>query len=167
MGGCLAAYFAQFRRIALAVPVAPDFSLLQLPYPVSRLGSKLLRVLPNFFLWWDPRVRNRQLPATAYPRFSTRALAQTLRIGDDVHAAARRESPLARRIVTMVNRTDPAVNNEVARDVSEEWADRRGGQEVEYVELRGLPANHDIIDPENPLARTDLVYPKLLEALGV
>ena len=167
MGGCLAAYFAQFRDIALAVPVAPDFSLLQLPYPVSRLAAKVLRVLPNFFLWWDPRVRNRQLPATAYPRFSTRALAQTLRIGDDVYAAARREDPLAGRIVTMVNRADPAVNNDVAKSVSQEWAKRRGGAGVEYVELRNLPANHDIIDPENPLARTDLVYPKLLEALGV
>lgn len=167
MGGCLAAYFAQFREIALAVPVAPDFSLLQLPYGVSSLAGKLLRALPNFFLWWDPRVRERQLPATAYPRFSTRALAQTLRVGDDVHAASRREDPRAARIVVMVNRTDPAVNNGVAKYVAGEWSNRRGGAGVEYVELRGLPTNHDIIDPQNPLARTDLVYPKLLEALGV
>lgn len=166
MGGSLAAYFAQFRAIALAVPVAPDFALLQLPYPVSRLLGRVLLHLPNFFLWWDPRARIAQRPHTAYPRFPTHALMQTLRIGDEVFAAAQHSPQLATRIVTIVNRCDPAVNNEVTRSLSSAWQgwNRQG---VTYVELRDLPENHDIIDPENPLARTDLVYPKLLNALSL
>ena len=166
MGGTLAAYVAQYRTVSIAVPVAPDFALLELPYPVSRLVARALSALPNFFLWWDPRERERHRPATAYPRFSTRALAQTLLIGDDVCAAARRQAQRADRIVTVVNRCDPAVNNEVAHQVSLAWNgwNPRG---VEYVELRRLPENHDIIDPQNPLARIDLVYPRLLKALGV
>lgn len=166
MGGTLAAYFAQNRGIAVAVPVAPDFAMLQLPYPASRALARIFLALPNFFTWWDPRQRAHQRPLTAYPRFSTRALMQTLRIGDDVYAAAQRRRALADRIVTVVNRCDPAVNNEVARHVSSSWSGwNRSG--VEYVELRGLPENHDIIDPQNPLACTDRVYPKLLEALGL
>jgi len=167
MGGTLAAHAAQFRSIARAVPVAPEFALLKLPHPLSRLAAGALRALPNFFLWWDPRVGERQTPATAYPRFSSRALAQTLRVGDAVYGAARREDPLAGRIVTVVNRADPAVNNKTTKSVSDEWAGRCGGERVRYVELSDLPTNHDIIDPENALARTDMVYPKLLEALGV
>jgi pimeloyl-ACP methyl ester carboxylesterase len=164
MGGSLAAYFAQHRAIDVAVPVAPDFALLQLPYAASYLAERLMLALPNFFFWWDPRVRARQLPVTAYPRCSTHALMQTMRIGDDVYRASRRERQLARRIVTVVNRCDPAVNNEVAQRVSYEWAgwNRTG---VAYVELRRLPENHDIIDPRNPKANTGLVYPKLLEIL--
>jgi alpha-beta hydrolase superfamily lysophospholipase len=166
MGGSLAAYFAQNRPIAVAVPVAPDFALLQLPYGVSRTLARIVLTLPNFFFWWDPRTRTRQRPLTAYPRCSTRALMQTLRIGDDVYAEAQKKRQLAERVVTVVNRCDPAVNNEATQQVSLEWSgwNRKG---VEYVELRRLPENHDIIDPQNPLARTQLVYPRLLEALGV
>lgn len=166
MGGALAAYAAQHRPVEIAVPVAPGFALLELPYAASKLVGRALGALPNFFLWWDPRERERHRPATAYPRFSTKALAQTLTIGDDVYAAARRQPPLADRIVTIVNRCDPAVNNEVAQQISLEW---RGWKPsgVDYVELRRLPTNHDIIEPTNPLARTDLVYPRLLQALGL
>ena len=48
--------------------------------------------------------------------------------------------------------------------VATEWMgwNRTG---AEYVELRKLPENHDIVDPRNPLARTGAVYPALLEAL--
>lgn len=166
MGATLTAYFAQHRKVHVAVPVAPDFALLQLPYPASHLLARVVLWLPNFFFWWDPRARINQRPLTAYPRCSTHALMQTLRLGDDVYAAVRRERQLAERIVTIVNRIDPAVNNEVTKEIALEWTGwNRSG--VEYVELRKLPENHDIIDPQNPEARTQLVYPKLLEALGV
>jgi esterase/lipase len=166
MGGSLAAYFGQFRAIEAAVPVASDFALLRLPYPVSRLLAFVVLHLPNFFLWWDPRAGIHHRPHTAYPRFSTHALMQTLRIGDEVYAAARRRPQLATRIVAIVNHADPAVNNEVTRSLVAEWR-RWNRQGVDYVELRDLPENHDIIDPENPLARTDLVYLKLLDALAL
>ena len=166
MGATLTAYFAQHRPIAIGVPVAPDFALLQLPYAVSRMFARIFLLLPNFFAWWDPRERERQRPLTAYPRFSTRALMETLRIGDDVYAASQRQRQLAQRIVTVVNRCDPAVNNEAVQQVSAAWSGWNPAG-VEYVELRHLPENHDIIDPGNPDARTDLVYPQLLSALGV
>lgn len=165
MGGSLAAYFGQYRSVALAVPVAPDFALLQLPYPVSRLFARMFLALPNVFFWWDPRAGIKQRPVTAYPRCSTHALMQTLRVGDDVHAAAKERRPLAGRIVTVVNRCDPAVNNEATQEIANQWCGwNRNG--IAYVELRKLPENHDIIDPANPHARTDLVYPKLLEILN-
>lgn len=164
MGGILAAYFGQYRSISLAVPLAPDFALLQMPYGVSRLVGRIVLWLPNFFFWWDPRIKERQHPLTAYPRCSTHALMQTLRIGDDVYRAAKDRKPLADRLITVVNRCDPAVNNEASLEVSREWSAFKPGG-VSYVELRNLPENHDIVDPDNPLARVDLVYPKLLEIL--
>jgi alpha-beta hydrolase superfamily lysophospholipase len=165
-GGLLAAHFAQFREIAIAVPVAPSFALLQLPYGVSRFVERIGLRLPNAYIWWDPRVRENQLPVTAYPRFSTHALMQSLRIGDAVYDAARRQPPLAARIVTIVNRADPAVNNEVTKSVCAAWSTWNAGS-VTYVELTNLPTNHDIVDPQQPKACTERVYPKLLEALGI
>ncbi|MBV8148711.1 MAG: alpha/beta fold hydrolase [Candidatus Eremiobacteraeota bacterium] len=166
MGGMLAAYFAQYRSIAVGVPVAPDFALVQMPYGVNRFFAWMIRKLPDFFFWWDPRTRGRMRPLGAYPRCSTHALMQTLRVGDDVYQAAKVRAPLAERIVAVVNRCDPAVNNEVTLEVCTEWSSWNRSR-VSYVELRDLPENHDIIDPQNPHARTELVYPKLLEALNL
>jgi alpha-beta hydrolase superfamily lysophospholipase len=164
MGGILSAYYAQYRAIAVAVPVAPDFALLQMPYDVSRIFAWVFRKLPNVFFWWDPRLRVRQSPPTAYPRCSTHALMQTLRIGDDVYSAAKQRPPLAERIVAIVNHCDPAVNNAATAEVCAQWS-AWNRSSVRYVELRNLPENHDIIDPQNRQAQTELVYPKLLEAL--
>jgi esterase/lipase len=164
MGGVLAAYFAQYRPVDVAVPVAPDFALLQLPYGVSRAFVRLLSWLPNRFVWWDPREKAHHKPATAYPRFSTHALVQTLEISDDVYRASQLQRPLGKRIVTVVNRCDPAINNEATERVVRAWTGWNPNA-TQYVELRNLPENHDIVDPANPFARTELVYPVLLTAL--
>ncbi len=166
MGGLLAAYFAQFAPIARSVPVAPSFALLHLPYVVSRFVERVALALPNRFYWWAPRIRAGEPPVTAYPRFSTHALMQSLRIGDAVYDEARRRAPLAQRIVTVVNPRDPAVNNAVSKRVAGLWSAWNPGR-VEYLELTGLPRRHDIVDPAQPKAATSLVYPKLLQALGI
>jgi carboxylesterase len=166
MGGSLSAYFAQYREIAIAVPVAPEFALLQLPHGVSRLLAWILRYLPNMHFWWDPRLKAKLQPKTAYPQFSTRSLIQTMRIGDDVYAASETQRQRAERIVPMVNRADPAVNNDVTERIATNWAGWNQ-QGVGYVTMRDLPMWHDIIDWRNPKAPVELVYPRMLKALGV
>jgi len=166
LGGVLSAHIAQHRPdVTLSVPVAPDIAILNFPYVVSRGAGMAMRFLPNRFQWWDPRVKEAQRPATAYPQFSTRALGQTLLLSDAVYGAARASAPSAARITTISNRRDPAVNHNVTEKVVSLWTERRGDGTVSLVDIDGLPANHDIVDPDNPLARTDLVYPVLVEAL--
>ncbi len=165
MGGLLSAYLAQYyQSVALAVPIAPDFGLLNWPRSVTRVAASIVRALPNQFFWWDPRIKAAQRPATAYPRFSTHALMQTVRIGDDVYADAATDAPKASWITTISNAADPAVNNAVTAQTVDRWRQHRGA-DIEAVTYTDLPKNHDIIDPDNPLARTDLVYPRLLEIL--
>ncbi len=165
MGGLQCAYLGQFRAdVSTSVPIGPDFGLLQLPHGATSLLARVMRAVPNMFLWWDPRVRAAQRPKTAYPRFSTHALMQTVRIADAVYDAAPMVPAKAARIASVANRVDPAVNNEVTREVVSQWRALRSDG-IEYIELGGLPENHDIIDPDNPLARTDLVYPKLIDIL--
>lgn len=161
--GVLCAFFAQMRAdVAQAVCVAPDFGLLQLPYGLSRVLGKAALVLPNSFLWWDPRIKEAIRPLTGYPKFSTRALAQTLRIADFVYDEARVRAPAGGGAATVCNLNDPAVNNRVTRHVVESWNAHRPGW-AQFFTFDDLPHNHDIIDPENPRARTAVVYPKLSE----
>ncbi len=165
-GGLQCAYLGQYRDdVDVSVPVAPDFAVLQLSRGVTMTLAWVIEHLPNMFLWWDPRIREKQRPKTAYPRFSTHALMQTLYIGADVFDAAKDEAPRAGRISMVVNRADPAVNNQVAKEVADAWHLRKAS--IEYVELRDLPENHDVIDPDNPLAETGVVYPKLIDVLGI
>jgi esterase/lipase len=166
MGGALAALFAQYRSVSIAVPVAPDFALLRLSHPMTRVLAWLTLRVPNMFLWWDPRDRAQHVPLTAYPRLSTHALARTLAIGDAVVHASARRAQAARRIVTVVNRRDPAVNNLTAADILRKWQHWKPADAV-LVELTNLPRNHDIVSPDDPLARVDLVYPEMLRALGL
>jgi alpha-beta hydrolase superfamily lysophospholipase len=167
MGGLLCAHLAQYRAdVAASVPVAPDFGLLNLSRGVTAALSVVVNALPNMFLWWDPRIKEAQRPKDAYPRFSTHALMQTVRIGNAVFDAARTAAPLAGRIATVVNERDPAVNNRVTLQVVDRWQRlRKTG--IDYVSLAGLPENHDLIDPDNPQARTNVVYPKLIEILAL
>lgn len=161
--GLLCAYFGQYRAdVARAIAIAPVFAMLQLTYGVSYALTHLMLVIPDMYLWWDPRVKEEQRPATAYPWFSTHALGQTMRIGEDVYTRARRAAPAAQSVVLMTNPHDPAVHNAVTHQVARKWDKRRPGSVLEF-EFTDLPRNHDIIEPDNPNARTDIVYPRLLE----
>lgn len=167
VGGSICAHLAQYRPdITTSMPIAPDFGLLKLARVVLSALARIVLCLPNVFLWWDPRLKENQLPKTAYPRFPTHALMQTVRIGNAVYASAKTHAPRADRIATVVNTHDPAVSNEVTLQVVRRWQQRRTDG-MEYIELTDLPENHDIIDPGNPLARTDIVYPKLIEILAL
>lgn len=167
MGGLLCAHLGQYRAdVATSVPVAPDFGVLRFGRGLTDVLSAIVLRLPNFFLWWDPRLKEAQRPATAYPRFSTHALMQTLRIGNAVYKAAKTTAPAAGRISTVVNVRDPAVNNAAAKQAVDRWRRRRTAG-IDYIELANLPENHDIIDPDNPQARIGLVYKKLIEILAL
>ncbi|MFN2450266.1 MAG: alpha/beta hydrolase [Candidatus Baltobacteraceae bacterium] len=164
--GLLAAYFAQYRAdVQHGVVIAPEFAILDFSYALSQATAAAMRVLPNAFLWWDPRVKNGMHPLTAYPRFPTHALAQTLRIAADVRTASKRTSIRAARIDVVMNVNDPAVNNAATAAVVRDWNARKAGCAFAHA-LGGLPRNHDIIEPDNPKARTDLVYPQLLEIVA-
>jgi alpha-beta hydrolase superfamily lysophospholipase len=164
--GLLCAYFAQYRSdVARSIPVNPVFALLHFPYVVSRLIEEVLLRIPNFFLWWDPRYRMKELPATGYPRFPTHALAQALRIGDAVYAEARRNAMLAQSVVVVTNKRDPAVNNAATQQVMRAWGRLAPGRVTAH-EFTTLPVNHDILDPQNSQPRVDIVYPALLSIVA-
>jgi len=160
-GGTLPIWFALARRdLAHAVAVAPMFGILKLPPLLQEVLLPALLVLPDVLVPWDPFGDGRQITAHSYPRFPTRGLAQCLRVGLDVYERSRREMPRS-RVTLILNERDPAVDNTMALEIANRWAPS-GAQSIV---LRGLPGIHDIVDPENPYQRTDLVYPKLMETL--
>jgi pimeloyl-ACP methyl ester carboxylesterase len=160
IGGTIAPNIALARDdVAHTIAIVPFFTPARLDVPKARVLARALDLAPNFFVPWDPGGDGSQIPSYGYPKFASRMLAACLCIGFEVDATSFERAP-AGRTTFLLNAHEPACNNEVSRQVCERFEERRA-QSAGAVILDGLPANHDIIDPTNPHARVDLVYPVL------
>jgi alpha-beta hydrolase superfamily lysophospholipase len=162
MGGILAIWAAQYRRVAVAAPIAPGIGVYLVPYRFTSVLFRILHKLPNTFVWWDPRVKAALPgPPYAYPRFSTHALVETQRLAVALMDAARQAGPSARTVWMITNAADLAVNNAACALLVRRWR-HAGGANVNAFEFpRRLKLFHDLVDPLQPHAQPELVHPVL------
>jgi esterase/lipase len=167
-GGVLAGWTAQHRAdVERVVIISPVFWLKAIPAAVTRPFLKLLLALPNFYRWWDPVLKaDAPGPQHSYPRYSSRALAQILRLGLAVRLAARSTRPVAPSIVVVTNPNDWAVDNVVTAEVAAHWRRNGSGNLQTYDFAADHELSHEIIDPDNDAAQIDLVYPILVELIS-
>jgi len=164
LGGLLAAWTAQTQEVERAVPIAPFLGIAFVP---SRLSAQLTRaalLLPNAFNWWDPVLRERQLPEHGYPRYATHALAQAMLLSHELFEAAAAGPPKTQHIMLVTNAREAAVNNRAARKLANLWRARRP-EALETYEFADLPISHDIIEPLHHPEIVEKVYPVLIELL--
>lgn len=164
VSGVLAAWCAQTRAdVDLAMPIAPAFA----PYGVGPqlvpALTRTLRLLPNLFVPWDVRNRGSSAPGCGYPRFSTRAMAESFRLGLGVIKAATQHPPAAGSILIVTNARDMAVNNAATSSVVAQWRKHASPKVREYTFGSELGSLHDIIGPYQPEARVEYVYPILFD----
>lgn len=162
IGAALAGWLAARVGLELAVAVAPFCGIRVLPGALNDGLGALLRAAPNAFVWWDPRVKRGVPPAHGYPRFATRSIGASLRLSTDMDGLPP-GPPHARRVALVLNAHDPAVNNAHARRRFGTLRER--GTALDEIVWRDVPHIHDLVEPEIPQARPDLVYPRLIELL--
>jgi carboxylesterase len=166
-GGVVTAWAAQHRSdLDLAVLIAPGFGFGPIPTPLTDPAMKLFRWLPNFYKWWDPKLKEAVGPAYTYPRIASRALVNILYLSYAVRVAARRNLPAARAILVVTNANDTSVNNALTSQVVDLWRGHWAKNLRTFEFDASLGLNHDLIDPSQPDQRTDIVYPKLIELIG-
>ena len=159
LGGILTGYLAQTRDgIERAVLIAPMFGLRPLPAPALAALTQMIYVLPNFYVWWNARARDKVGPPHGYPRFSTRAYAALFSVAGRVMAEARHAAPKAGTIGVITNANEPWLDNRFTHQLVRSW--RRHGASVETFEFPASDGlSHDLIDPvSNPPAVTDRTY---------
>jgi carboxylesterase len=148
LGGTLAVHAgATIPGIDRIVPVAPFLGITRVPQELHPPFLQLMSALPNFFLWWDPVKRERQVPEHGYPRYPLHALAAGISLADAVYGEAD-DLPDVRAIDIVVNTRESSVSNRAARRLAKRW--RSSGASVAVQQLHGLPRSHDIIEPERP-----------------
>lgn len=167
VSGVTAAWLAhEHEGIDEAFLLAPFFGVPFIPDSFTPPITAALVRLPNTFMWWDPRVReNLRQPPHNYPRFATHALGEALRLG---LAVERQKGPLqVQRLGVILSASDLAVNNARTLRLLKQWEAASPGTEFfvyTFPASQGVP--HDMIDPLQPNARTDVVYPLLIKWLA-
>lgn len=164
LGGLLAMWIAQHERVDHVVAIAPFLGVACVPRAVTAALVTALRTLPNVFLWWDPLRRERQLPDHGYPRYPTRAIAETLGIATALGLRARTTAPATQRITIVTNASETAVNNAAAHDLAGLWS-AHGTGSVDLRRITGLPPSHDVIEPLRPGTLARRAYRTLLPIL--
>ena len=159
LGAILTGLLAQTRDgIDRAVLIAPMLGLKPIPGPAMNAISRLAPRIPNFYMWWDKKLKDAVCPAYGYPRFSTHAYAALFQTGRRLVKSARDTAPQARSIAVITNAAEPRLDNRFTYRLIESW--RAHGAAVETYEFPApdhLP--HDLIDPGNAAQNNGLVYP--------
>jgi alpha-beta hydrolase superfamily lysophospholipase len=166
--GTLVAWLAQNRSdIDFAFAIAPLFGLAFVPSAFTRIFEQIALLLPNFFLWWDPRTRadNPYSIYYAYPRYPSRALVEFLRLAMMTRLQAEKSPPLAGSITLIINDAEPAVSNAEILKFIKLW--RKHGNvniaEVHFEKEMNLP--HDIITPGTPGVPIAEIQPRLISVV--
>jgi len=165
-GGVMAGWAAAFRPdVFLALGMAPAANFPFVPMWVSTGFRKAAPRLPNMFIWWDPRVKEKiQGPPHAYPRFSTRGLGQIFRMARVLYDYANVQPPQAQHIAVTTSAFDTAVSNKTIYKLIERW--RKQGATIDTYEFpKEQKVWHDIIDPANPTGQIDVTYPVVIRML--
>ena len=165
-GGLTTAWAAQHRTdIEKAVIMSPAFGYKAVATPLTRPAMNAYLTLPNSFKWWDPKLEDRLKPDTCYPRWSTHALAQLLRLSFATQQQAAEHGPAAHAVLVITNANDASVNNEMTARVVESWRKNADARIAVFEFPASMGLDHDFIDPEMPQQQTSAVYPKLLELI--
>lgn len=165
-GGVVTAWAAQNRAdLDLAAPISPGFGFKLIPAPLTQVVMNIALRLPNSFQWWDADQKEKGALPGGYPRYSTHALAQILRLGFATRALAQQRAPVARSILVITNANDTDVDNAVTAGVVQVWQDHGANLRTFQFDA-SLKLGHDLIDPARPDQRTDIVYPQLIDLLA-
>lgn len=167
-GGITTAWAAQHRRdLDKAVIISPAFGYHALPTGLSRPAMNAYRLLPNSFKWWEETLKEKILPEHAYPRYSTRALAQLLRFSFAIQEQVARNAPAAASLLIITNANDTDVNNALTATVTANWRKNAGDRVQTYEFPADLQLAHDLIDPASPKQKTEAVYPTLIRLINL
>lgn len=165
LGGLLAAYLGQFAEIRRVVAISPFLGISAVPNIFRLPLARWVLSRPNRFFWWDPFLRERQLPEHGYPRFASHAVAHGLTLAHEVLENAAVAAPKAEELVLVINPRDSAVNRRAIVRLGAQWLKHKP-RAVKVHRLTGVPPFlHDIVEPKRYPEVSQRVMPVLVELI--
>ncbi|HZZ65008.1 MAG TPA: alpha/beta fold hydrolase [Candidatus Baltobacteraceae bacterium] len=165
LGGLLTAYVGQREPVDRVVAISPFLGISVIPDLLHVPLARWLLRRPNRFYWWDPLLRDRQMPEHGYPRFASHAIGHSLTLAHEMMELARTQTPHAAKLVLVVNPRDSTVNRRAIAQLAKRWSAHKPGA-VRITRLHGLPPFvHDIIEPKRHPRVAQRVLPVLVELI--
>lgn len=168
-GGVLAGYAAHYRsEVSNALLAAPLFMPAGFDKSYHRFLINTLTLLPNIFSWWDSTLKdNISGPQYAYPRYSTKGILAFEKMSYElIKDVQRTENYSIKKNLTLVLVDgDQAVNNKAIKKDMQVWVQNKNVNYTEYTFAKKLGLGHDFIDPNQPNAKIDIAYPKIINLL--
>ena len=154
--------------ISHPIAVGNIFDYLSLLPPfLNRALGHLPRLIPDFFVWWDPinKVNNPFAAPYSDTRFPVHAALEILRLTLSAQAQSKKTRPAAEKIVMISNANDTTVSNSAIASFTHIWDSYNKGLITAFQFEKSLSLPHDLIRPDRSDARVDIVYPKLMELI--
>lgn len=167
VNGTIAAWLAQNRDdLHTVMVIAPFLAPPGVPpWGIAPL-TRFIGRLPNRLVWWDRNLREAlEGPEHAYRRFASHSLAWVMSIGLQTYGQSLDTPPQAGRIIMVNSAADTAISLPRAEQLAENWKKAAPGKVTSFLFPRELEVPHDSIDPTQPNARIDVVYPELIRLL--
>ncbi|MFT3861272.1 alpha/beta hydrolase [Micropruina sp.] len=155
-GGTMAAWAAATRpEVSRAVLAAPLVAPKGFPMPAVRLCVRFPRIVPRFYMWWDPRVKAELGHSPyAYPGFPLPGVMPYLHLSEALFDHSVEAGHRLQRVVLITNPNDIAVRQDAAqafgRTVLAGASDYYGVAHID----RDLNWAHDFVDSWSPNAGT-------------
>jgi len=168
-GGNIATWLAQNRTdLDFAFPIAPLFGLAFIPSYLTRFFIRLGMLIPDFYMWWDPRNKTENPHAIyyAYPGYPIRSLIEIFRLGVGIQEQAKKAPVSSKGVVMVINDNEPSVSNPEIVQLLETWRIRGKGKLSDFHIEKSFNLPHDFITPgEVNVLTTGETYPRLIKAV--
>jgi carboxylesterase len=169
-GATLAAWAAATRtevtRLVLAAPLVAPVGA---PMPLIRLLVRFPRIVPRFYWWWDPRVKERIVGSPyAYPGFPVPAIMPYLYLSEALFDHSMPVGHTLERVVLISNPGDFAIRKDAAKDFGLRVFAPHAAYAGEACIDGELKWMHDFVEPRSAgTGSTEQVVAVLLAAFGV
>jgi hypothetical protein len=90
-------------------------------------------------------------------------MADTIQLSRDVRTNLDSRPLFAKRLIFLTTASDRGANNQLTNEIASQLKAHEGERVITYEFPESLGIPHDMIDPAQPGANTDLSYSKILE----
>lgn len=163
VAGWAGAFRSEVDRIALVAPIAAPKGF---PLFVVRLLIRFHRLLPKWWIWWDPRLKaNLGESPYVYPGFHVPGLVPFLHLANALRERRVEPTNQLRSVVLLTNPGDFAVRQDVARAFAFSTFTGHADVVAEAVVDGNLGWWHDFVDPHSKHGATAEEVERIVEAL--
>ena len=161
-GGAVTTWIAQHRPEAdRIVALSPFYGVPEIPSFLNTFLMNLASRVPNVTLQ-NPEEPQRDW---VYRGEATRGVAEFMRLGRNVFAAAENETPVVKETYFITTAVDDTADNDYTVDLATTWTE--AGADVSWFEFdTSYDIPHNSVDPAADPEKKALVYDKILEMLG-